>query len=78
MDKTFTYEVIVGNLGCVERTDNLRQAENIFSCYVYKSTHKEGRSAGENVVIMKRDEIYKEFIGSIEKNRTEEDRLAVE
>jgi len=67
-----TYMVVmVGNIGCVYRGDNIGQAIKTYTEYVLLSQKGVGRAAGEDVVIFRNDgSLLFEFRGSL----TEEDR----
>lgn len=47
------YEVIVGNIGTVTRTENEYEALQVFTEYVEQSNHPFGRASGEEVTLMK-------------------------
>lgn len=55
------YEVIVGNLGVVHRGDHAKTAHAEFEAYRKLSIEKDGRCAGEPVVLMRDDEIFAEY-----------------
>jgi len=60
------YHVIVGNVGTVYEGTNGFIAIKEYNSYVGISKNGIGRAGGENVTLIKNDDIYKEFIGSLE------------
>ena len=58
------YEVLVGNVGCVLRTDDLEVANRLYKGYVEISKHGTGRAGGEEVAIL--DRLDNEVIRSYE------------
>lgn len=62
------YEVIVGNIGSVYSGGNFMIASAKFAEYVKQSKSNVGRAGGENVTLLDRGEIKREFVGEIERN----------
>lgn len=62
-DTSHRYEVVVGNIGTVIRTNDAAKAHRAFIEYRRQSVEGEGRAAGESVVWMRDDEVYKEHAG---------------
>lgn len=60
------YQVIVGNIGTVYDGTNGFTAIKEYNSYIGLSKAPFGRASGETVTLFKNDEIYKEFIGSID------------
>lgn len=56
------YEVIVGNVGNVFRDSRYEGALAVYEDYVEMSTHNVGRAGGEEVVIMFRGDVVREYI----------------
>ena len=54
------FEVIVGNIGCVYRTSNRRDAADRYKQYVKQSKAGYGRAAGEPVTLFTDGELEKE------------------
>jgi len=67
------YEVLVGNIGTVLRTNNLTHAESVFQEYVKMSLGGYGRAAGESVTILRKGEPYKEYQGTVDNPLTKEE-----
>ena len=65
------HEVVVGNIGTVY-TGNYAEAEKAFREYRHQSVKRYGRAAGENVIWFRDGEIYKEYVGKLERNRKDE------
>ncbi len=55
------YSVVVGNVGTVYSIDSLTRAANEFDTYVTLSQAQSGRASGEDVTLLKDDEIIKEY-----------------
>jgi hypothetical protein len=60
------YEVYVGNIGMVYDGSLLGEAIKIYRTYEKYSKDGYGRSAGENVVLMKNNDILVEHLGTME------------
>lgn len=67
-----SYEVIVGNIGCVYHGDSLRMARRCFSEYMRKSKAGYGRAGGESVTLMRDGEPIKEHIGEVDRRNDAE------
>lgn len=63
------YEVIVGNVGSVYVGSSEREAMLTFNCYMDHSKSNYGRCAGENVTLMFRGDIAKEYVGTLEQEK---------
>ena len=59
------WEVIVGNIGSVYAGNDEGNARRKFDSYVKDSVNDYGRAAGENVTLMRDNEIVSEHIGTI-------------
>ena len=57
------YEVVVGNIGRVYNGDVEARALIIYDTYVSQSRRRQGRAAGESVVIIADGDIIKEHVG---------------
>lgn len=62
------YELIVGNIGCVFESNNLKECLKKFRAYRTQSESGVGRAGGEDVTLLEEGEPVKEFFGS---NNTE-------
>jgi len=69
----FKHDVIVGNLGCVTNNETYTEAERAFRVYRRLSMLNYGRVAGESVIWWRNGQIYKEYIGTLEKGKDEND-----
>jgi hypothetical protein len=58
------YAVIVGNIGTVLITGVEQDARTTYSTYVEQSKTEVGRAGGEDVTLIKDDDILQEFVGS--------------
>jgi len=63
--KRDTYDVIVGNIGTVYSGHAKQTALRHYRCYVKLSIDNDGRVAGENVTLMRNDEPWMEYIGTL-------------
>lgn len=61
------YEVIVGNIGTVCRTESSYVAHNAYRVYMNASMSNSGRAAGESVTIMFDGVPIREHIGTLDK-----------
>jgi hypothetical protein len=61
-----TYQVFVGNIGMVYSGGDETKANETFDKYVEMSRTNYGRAAGESVIVMYRDELIKEYCGTLE------------
>lgn len=59
------YQVIVGNVGMVHETNNLRDARLCARTYVDRAKSLRGRCAGESVTILSENEIIDEYVGTL-------------
>jgi len=66
-----TYEVIVGNIGCVYSGDDEDYSRRTFAEYVEQSVTRYGRAAGESVTLMRNGEPIAEHPGDAQE-RSEE------
>lgn len=57
-----TYQLVVSNIGCFNYT-NKKQAISEYQEYVQASKSNIGLTSGEDVTLMKNDEIIKEHFG---------------
>lgn len=57
------YEVIVGNIGTVYQGNNGFEATKEYNQYVRLSKDNYGRAAGEDVTIIRDNDVYKEYYG---------------
>ena len=64
----YRYQVIVGNIGTVENTNDVKQANETYYEFVNQSKNNYGRAAGEDVTMLEGDEISKEYFGTISQN----------
>ena len=60
-----TYSVTVGNIGTVRKAVGKQEAMKVYNEYVSQSKDGYGRASGEDVYIMKGEEIYKEYTGTL-------------
>lgn len=60
------YQVIVGNIGNVYSGTNGFEAIEEYNAYIGLSKAKFGRVSGESVTLLKNDEVYKEYTGTLE------------
>ena len=61
------YSVNVGNIGNIDCQDK-KEAQERFDCYVEQSNTEGLRATGEDIVLLKDNEIIKEYIAAIEHN----------
>lgn len=60
-----TYGVTVGNIGNALNTTNFREAQKTFTEYVKQSKTGYGRAAGEEVILWRDGEPFKEYGGKL-------------
>lgn len=60
---THRYEVVVGNVGTVLRTNNPIEARKTYGEYKRVSQQDHGRSSGEDVTILRDGDVMLEHIG---------------
>lgn len=60
--KKNTYEVLVGNIGMVYNGGNGKLAKKTFAEYVTQSANNYGRASGEEVAILKNNDILKTYL----------------
>ena len=60
------YEVTVGNIGCVHRGSNKKEARGVFADYKRRSRSGSGRAAGESVTLWEDTEPIDEYIGTVQ------------
>lgn len=65
------YQVLVGNIGQVEETNDRGQADVTFNEYVRQSDTNCGRAGGESVTMLLNGEVAKEHIGVLERFQEE-------
>lgn len=58
-----TYQVIVGNIGTVWEGNNPIEARGVYGTYKRQSADNYGRAAGEDVTVMRDNEIFYEYAG---------------
>ena len=68
-----SHMVTVGNVGKVTNNETYAEAERAFREYRHLSVINYGRVAGESVTWWRNDEIYKEYIGAMDKGASEND-----
>lgn len=66
------FEVTVGNIGTVERTDSHKTAMATYREYVSQSKNNYGRAAGEDVVLWEDGEPIEEYYGGLNSSRYDE------
>lgn len=59
------YQVVVGNIGTVIDTDDLKEAQAKYDIYVEQSKSESGRAGGEDVHLLEDGEPIKDFMGSL-------------
>ena len=62
------YEVVVSNTGIVFFGSNVTAARRVYTEYVEQSKANYGRAAGEAVVMFRDDDIYMEYVGTLQNN----------
>lgn len=68
------YEVVVGNIGTVYSGGSRKEADRKFAYYKEASiSGSVGRATGEDVTMFCNDEICKEYVGAINRDRTDWD-----
>ncbi len=65
MKTKHSYGVTIGNIGNALATTNLREAEETYKEYVEQSKSGIGRACGENVILWRDGEPWKEYKGSL-------------
>lgn len=59
-----TFRVVVGNVGTVYYGPSSKDAVQAWNDYVYLSRTNQGRAAGESVLILRDDNITREYEGT--------------
>jgi hypothetical protein len=61
----YTWTVVVSNIGIVYEGNNGFQALRYYNIYTKESRTEQGRAGGEDVTILRNNDIFREHIGSI-------------
>jgi hypothetical protein len=63
------YDVVVGNIGTVYSGTDAAEAQRTFATYVQQSLSDSGRAGGEDVTLLRGDEVAQEHVGSLSRQR---------
>ena len=65
-EATARYEVIAGNIGSVYLGNDRAVARERMQTYIEQSKSNSGRAGGESVTLFRNDEIFDEYIGTLD------------